>query len=218
MAYDPHRHHRRSIRLQGYDYSQPAAYFVTICTHGRVGLFGEVVDGIMRPNALGLMVEEEWRRSETLRAEVVLDAYVVMPDHLHGVVVLVPPDADPVGGCDPSGYRLNLFSPTAGASGPTAGTSGSGADASGSGADAIVGPHGRAALQRPPRSLGAFVAGFKSAATKRINRVRGTLGAKVWQYKFYDRVLRDEHEWRAVRRYIEQNPARWEANQQNLSR
>ncbi|GIW45209.1 MAG: hypothetical protein KatS3mg077_2491 [Candidatus Binatia bacterium] len=53
MPYDPERHHRRSIRLKGYDYTQPGAYFVTICTHDRACLFGEVVDGQMRLNEAG---------------------------------------------------------------------------------------------------------------------------------------------------------------------
>jgi len=60
MAYDPERHHRRSIRLKGYDYSRSGAYFITICTQDRRCLFGEVVDGNMRLNELGEMVRRCW--------------------------------------------------------------------------------------------------------------------------------------------------------------
>ena len=59
-SYDPHRHHRRSIRLKGYDYTQPGAYFITICTQDRACLFGEVVHQKMRLNEAGRMVQTTW--------------------------------------------------------------------------------------------------------------------------------------------------------------
>lgn len=88
MAYDPDRHHRRSIRLRGYDYAQAGTYFVTVVTHDRVCLFGEVIDSAMRQNARGKLVEDEWLRTEIVRPNVSLNAYVVMPNHLHGIIVL----------------------------------------------------------------------------------------------------------------------------------
>jgi len=86
--YDPQRHHRHSIRLQGYDYTQSGAYFVTICTHGRALLFGNVVGGEMRLNDAGRMVRDEWFKTAQLRPYVVLyeDEFVVMPNHIHGIV------------------------------------------------------------------------------------------------------------------------------------
>ena len=63
-------HHRRSIRLHGYDYTQAGAYFVTLCAHGRECLFGAVVDGEMRTNPFGQIVDDEWRLSVRLRAEI----------------------------------------------------------------------------------------------------------------------------------------------------
>jgi len=89
--YDPQRHHRHSIRLQGYDYTQPGAYFVTICTHGRAPLFGAVVDGEMRLNTYGRIVHDEWFKTAQLRPYVVLyeDEFVVMPNHIHGIIWIV---------------------------------------------------------------------------------------------------------------------------------
>ena len=66
--HDLQRHHRRSIRLQGYDYTRPGAYFITICTHQRAHLFGKVVNGVMHLNALGEIVRTEWFRSAATRA------------------------------------------------------------------------------------------------------------------------------------------------------
>jgi len=88
MAYDPKIHHRRSIRLKGYDYSRVGAYFVTICTHKRECVFGEVVEGEMRLNETGMIVQDEWLRTPTIRPNVELDVFVVMPDHLQGIIIL----------------------------------------------------------------------------------------------------------------------------------
>ena len=89
--YDPQRHHRRSIRLPGYDYTQPGAYFITIVTHERACLFGEVVDGKMELNAFGEIVREEWFQTAVVRPYVRLDErdFVVMPNHVHGIVWIV---------------------------------------------------------------------------------------------------------------------------------
>jgi putative transposase len=88
MKYDPDKHHRRSIRLPGYDYSQPGAYFVTICAYQRQCIFGEIIDGQMRLNQYGAIVADEWQKSSIIRREIELDAWVVMPNHFHGIVMI----------------------------------------------------------------------------------------------------------------------------------
>jgi putative transposase len=82
-------HDRRSIRLKDYDYTQAGAYFVTICTHERRCLFGGITGGAMVINALGKIVQEEWEQTAVLRANVELDAFVIMPNHIHGIIVIV---------------------------------------------------------------------------------------------------------------------------------
>lgn len=88
MPYDPFKHNHRSIRLRGYDYTQAGAYFVTILTHNRECLFGDVADGAMRVNAFGQIVAECWDALPTHFPNVELDAFVVMPNHVHGVIVI----------------------------------------------------------------------------------------------------------------------------------
>jgi REP element-mobilizing transposase RayT len=88
MSFDPDKHHRRSIRLPGYDYVGPGAYFVTICTDHRRHLFGQVVTGEMRLSALGAIVREEWLRTPSIRPGIEVDALAVMPNHVHGIIVL----------------------------------------------------------------------------------------------------------------------------------
>ncbi|NQU30319.1 MAG: transposase, partial [Anaerolineae bacterium] len=85
--FDPKIHHRRSIRLKGYDYARDGAYFVTIVTWQREMLFGEVVDGVMVLNDMGEIVREEWERAPIVRPYIELGAYVVMPNHIHGILI-----------------------------------------------------------------------------------------------------------------------------------
>jgi REP element-mobilizing transposase RayT len=88
VKYSPQIHHRRSIRLQGYDYSQAGAYFVTICAWQRGCLFGDVAAGEMRLNAVGKIVEWEWRRLGEGFPNVELGEFVVMPNHIHGIIFI----------------------------------------------------------------------------------------------------------------------------------
>lgn len=79
---------RRSIRLNGYDYRQSGLYFVTVCTKRHECLFGTVVDGEVILSTIGRIVAEEWQRTAELRENVELDAFVVMPNHIHGIIVI----------------------------------------------------------------------------------------------------------------------------------
>jgi REP element-mobilizing transposase RayT len=88
MPHDTDKHHRRSVRLQGYDYSQVGGYFVTICAAARECLFGEVVDGEMHLSAIGEIVADRWQIIPEHIPAVTLDAWVVMPNHMHGIIVI----------------------------------------------------------------------------------------------------------------------------------
>ena len=87
--FDPQKHHRRSIRLPHYDYSQPGGYFVTIVTWHREGLFGEVVDGAMVLSKLGLVAKQQWEKMPNRFLNIQLGAYVIMPNHMHGIIVIM---------------------------------------------------------------------------------------------------------------------------------
>jgi len=166
---------RRSVRLKHFDYQSPAAYFVTICTHEKQCIFGEIIEGMMAKNSLGEVVEEEWLRTGQLRPYVELDAAVVMPNHFHGVIMFVDVDE---------------------------GT-------------ARHAPTERVFAQSVSHSLASVVGSFKSAVSKRINEVRGTPGAVVWQRNYYEHVIRNEHDLQQVREYIANNLAQWEMDREN---
>jgi REP element-mobilizing transposase RayT len=98
MTYDPKKHDRQSIRLPGYDYRQAGAYYVTVCVQDRRSLFGEIVDGTMRCTDAGAMICDTWHALPDHYPGVSLDAFVAMPNHVHGVIVLTgdgrPPGND----------------------------------------------------------------------------------------------------------------------------
>lgn len=85
---DPKQHHRHSIRLRGYDYTQPGAYFVTVVTRHRECLFGEVVDGVMKLNEFGKIADECWQAIPEHFPFVELGAHVIMPNHAHGIIII----------------------------------------------------------------------------------------------------------------------------------
>ncbi len=178
--------HRRSIRLKGYDYTQPGAYFVTICTHGREMLFGQVVNGEMILNEWGQIVWEEWFRTAHVRPYVRLydDEFVVMPNHIHGIIWIVATDT-------PHEMRPPV------------------------GATRRVAPTDERPRGPLPCSLGAIIGQFKSIVTKRINARRGTPGAPVWQRNYYEHIIRTERALNAIRHYIAANPRRWHLDRDN---
>lgn len=97
--FDPEIHHRRSIRLKEYDYTQPGAYFITFCTYQRMHLFGEVVDGEMVLNDAGKIARDEWFKTAEIRPYVKLyeDEFVIMPNHGHGIIWIDDDVGDDVG-------------------------------------------------------------------------------------------------------------------------
>ncbi len=188
MAYNPDKHDRQSIRHPTWDYRQPAAYFITTCTHERRHLFGTVAAKRMHVNAYGRIVSDEWHRTERVRDAVTLDAFVVMPNHVHGIIWIHPDSASPRRDSSP----MNPYGETF----PHPG-------------NMPMSDHNRAYGRAIAGSVSTIMRQFKSIATKRINRHRDTPGAPVWQRNFYDHIIRNRRALRQIRRYIRENPVRW---------
>lgn len=90
QRYDREKHHRHSIRLFGYDYSCEGVYFVTVCCHHKVCLFGEIVDGEMMLNDAGRIAERVWLNTENIRSgDVALHDFVIMPNHMHAIIEII---------------------------------------------------------------------------------------------------------------------------------
>ncbi|NJN20489.1 MAG: transposase [Leptolyngbya sp. RL_3_1] len=188
MWYNPDQYHRRSIRLKGYDYGASGLYFITLCCHQRQNLFGDIVDGEMTLNDQGKTVADEWMKTPHIRPTFELDAWVIMPNHIHGIIH--------ISGVEKlhSGERAHRRAPLRCQS-------------------AAAKNNGIA--DRRPRSLSSFVAGFKSATTKAINMTRKAPGTPVWQRNYYDHIIRDAASLQRIRQYIQNNPATWPSDQLN---
>jgi len=113
MKYNPDKHYRHSIRLKDYDYSRAGAYFVTLCSFNRECILGDVVGGEVRLNDIGAIAQREWVRSSEIRSEVHLDEFVLMSNHLHGIVLILGNDIVGATGGRPLGgnRRLPLHGP-----------------------------------------------------------------------------------------------------------
>ena len=109
MKFNPDIHHRRSIRLKGYDYSQPGAYFITLVTQGRDCIFGEVIEGDMVLNWYGKTVQRDWMDLSHHYQFVTIDAFIVMPNHVHAIVVLRTDDVGRGGSTQAHDSKLIKF-------------------------------------------------------------------------------------------------------------
>jgi putative transposase len=194
---DPRAHQRRSIRLKGYDYAQPGAYFVTICTADRQPILGEIVNGAMRLSAAGRIVEQEWRRLVRHFRNIRLDAYVIMPNHLHGIIVI----------------NESVEARLASQQGIVGATH---ADQH----EAIIDRGGSPVRDGSPEregrpkgpgagSLGAMIGQFKSRVTRRIWSLAAYDHIPIWHRNYYEHIIRNELEWGRICEYIHNNPACW---------
>lgn len=198
MKFDPQIHHRRSIRLKGYDYSQAGAYFVTIVAWHREMLFGEIVDGEMILNRNGKIVQEAWFDLKNHYRHVILGAFIIMPNHAHGIIVLVDDDrrggSSMIGGTiSPDEFHVGDVSLLEGKTRP------------------YVKP-------KPRHGLPEIVRAFKSFSARRINRLRRTDGIPVWQRNYYEHIIRNDREMDNITRYIESNPSMWAEDDENPTR
>lgn len=180
--YDPAIHHRRSIRLRGYDYTRPGEYFVTCRTQGRRPLFGIIVNGRMALNDAGRMVRGVWDEMPAHYPGVECDEFIVMPDHLHAVVRLVSPV-----GAGPRACPL-------------------------SGTGQARGPEGQARGPAPTMSLPDAVHRLKSLTTTRYIAGVADHGwprfdGRLWQRNYYEIIVRDAAALAKIRAYIRDNPA-----------
>lgn len=180
--YNPDKHHRRSIRLKNYDYTTAGAYFITICTHQRECLLGTIEDGKMRLSLFGECVQSHWLNLPKHHPHLQLDDFIVMPNHLHGILWL--------GGMVCKG---EAFAPRLTPLGVHTNANASPLPADGT----------------QPGSIGAIVQNFKSVSTRRVNQLRKTAGVPIWHRNYYEHIIRDERALHNIRQYIQNNPLSW---------
>jgi putative transposase len=173
----------KSIRWPGRDYGAPGRYFITICTKFREPWFGSVQNGHTHLSAIGEIADQCWRDIPLHFPNVIPDIHVVMPDHVHGVVIIGETSRDDamVETCD---SHVSTNAPTNRRSSN----------------NVLI-------IPRPcPGSLGSIINQYKTACTKRIRLIEPDF---AWQSRFHDRVIRDDAAYAHIRTYIRNNPARW---------
>lgn len=173
---------RKSIRLKGWDYRNPGLYFITICTEERRHYFGEIKDGIMGLSVPGCVAWHFWRQIPQHQSNVKLDAFVVMPNHLHGIIGI-----ESVGTC----HGMSPLSPQHGPS-----------------------PQKQAQFGSPQsKSLSMIINHYKGTITRWCNANGHDYFG--WQSRFYDHIIRHEGALHRIRKYIHDNPLRWQQDQAN---
>ena len=193
MKYNPEIHHRRSIRLKGYDYTRPGAYFITFCSYQRMHLFGEIKDGEMVLNDAGKIARDEWFKTAELRPYVKLyeDEFVIMPNHGHGIIWIVDNNVGTrrrrVQDLEEQWARQRRA--------PTEKTESFGRPVNG--------------------SIPTIVRAYKSAVTYAVNALENQRGAVLWQKNYYEHVIRNDRELNNIRWYILNNPLHWQLDRDN---
>lgn len=191
MQYDPKQHHRRSIRLSGYDYSQNGAYFVTLCTYNRECLFGEIVNGAMCLNNAGKMMCDWWLKIPNKFPTVELDEFVIMLNHIHGIIQIVENDNVLVGADPCVRPDIKCVCPD------------------------MHGEYENAQGAHTGAPLHSIVQWFKTMTTNEyIRRVKSgefpSFETSVWQRNYYEHIIRNETALQNIQEYIQTNPKNWQ--------
>jgi REP element-mobilizing transposase RayT len=193
MKFNPEIRHRRSIRLRDYDYAQAGAYFVTICSQNRECLFGEIVEGEMQPSAAGDMIQMVWHEIPAHYPGVDVSEFVVMPNHVHGIIVITEISPNHPVGAAPRGRPctrpMALGHPEPG--------------------------QARGPAPTVRLSLPDVVQRFKTMTTKHYGDGVKHAGwpafsDRLWQRNYWEHIVRNEDDLSKIREYIHNNPAQWE--------
>lgn len=199
MSRDFVRRHRRSIRLRGYDYTLAGAYFLTICSRDRDCIFADIEDSVAQLTPVGEVVASCWEAIPSHFPPAALDFYIIMPNHLHGIVVIDDRGKPGAEAMKPEDTACRV---------PTDG-------------------HAEQFGKPVANSIPTIVRSFKSAVTKSINDDPGTAEAcrafladrlglvppgripSLWQSRYYEHIIRNDRDLDEIRAYITSNPARW---------
>lgn len=188
IQFNPQKHHRKSIRLKGYDYSKEGFYFITICCEDKAKIFGEIIDGKMILNEFGQIANEEWLNTANIRQNCKLHTHIIMPNHIHGIIEILFSE-------NPNNQIGAFKSPS-----QTIG--------------AFIRGFKIATIKRikdfillgAGESKFAYVTGeLRFAPTDIIKK----LNYKIWQRNYYEIIIRDELAFLNIARYIKNNPANY---------
>ena len=225
--YNPNIHHRRSIRLKGYDYSKPGLYFITICVKNRVCLYGDVIDGKMKLNHAGNMVENHWLLLPKRFSNIKLHNFIVMPNHFHGILEIVRVGATLVVAPTPVAPNESNTPVAPNESNtpvvpnesntPVVPNESNTPVVPNESSENVVFDQKGATTRVAPKekTVGDMVGAFQSITT--VEYIRGVktknwkpFDGKLWQRNYWERIIRDKKSYQNISKYILNNPSKWE--------
>lgn len=204
MAYNPNIHHRKSIRLKGYDYSQAGLYFITICTQNRACLFGEIVGGQMVLNVFGEIAIDEWEKTEKIRENCRIYESIIMPNHMHGIIEITRKK-----GSEREIGKFESPSQTIGAiiRGFKIATIKRIKEHLLENREEIASTQRTGELQFAPTEFAPEeFAPTEFASAEKIK----ALDFKIWQRNYWEHIIRNDNEYQRISQYIINNPQQWE--------
>ena len=211
MVYNPDCHHRHSIRLLLYDYSQEGQYFITVCTQNREHWFGEVIDGEMVLNPAGKLVRAWWLKLSD-KFPVALHEFIIMSNHIHGILEIAPVGANPCV-CPEFPCVCPEFIRPNPCVCPCYTEIWEGGH---------MGPPQRVPPQRERKpDLPEIIQWFKTMTTNEYIRLvkqnqLPPFGGRLWQRNYYEHIIRDERDYWNTVNYIKNNPKMWGRDRNNL--
>ena len=183
------KYHIASARAAWWDYGWNGAYFITICTKNREHFFGKIENGKMQLSTIGILADVMWHEIKNHAKNVELGAFVVMPNHIHGILILDKPENEPFinDNTVETRHALSLQSP-------------------------IQSPAEQRFQNQGQNTISSIIGSYKSAVTKHCNRLQLTFKNDLvfgWQTRFHDHIIRNDAEYQRINNYIENNPKNW---------
>jgi putative transposase len=206
--YNPNIHHRRSIRLKDYNYAKEGLYFITICCQNKRPIFGQIIEGEMHLNEFGTIAHNEWLNTATIRKNCLLHEFIIMPDHIHGIIEITfnnqETDKSSIGkfqspsqtiGSIIRGYKIATIKKIKNIILSNSDTG-----------ELQFAPSSRFAPSEFDKGTGElrFAPSSRFARNKII-----ALNFKIWQRDYHDHIIRDERAFTNISNYIKNNPKNW---------
>ncbi len=201
MTYNPQIHHRKSIRLKGYDYSREGLYFITLCVQNRLQLFGKIKNGKTELNIFGKIAKEEWKKSTEIRKNISLGEFITMPNHFHGIIKI--------------NYSLSEKNHSGEFKSPTQ----------------TIGAIIRGFKGATTKRIKILISQIKTSALpadtgelqfapNELEEIKALIekidpNKSIWQRNYYERIIRDDTAYRNISNYIRNNPKKWEEDKFN---
>lgn len=224
--YNPNIHHRRSIRLKGYDYSQAGLYFITICCQNHVHRFGTITNGEMNLNEYGQIAYDEWIKLTERFTNFELDVFQIMPNHMHGIILLTDSSVragfTPAPDLEEEGQPQGIDSPVGAGFTPAPDIEEEKEPAQGIDSPAPDlekrQPQGTAPTTKNP-TISAIIGAYKSLLTNgclKIYKSKNQTMGKLLQRDYFEHIIRSEQDYQRISKYILNNPAKWTEDKFNV--